>query len=356
MSNPRRRSAPQWWSNAPASSAIPALHMVQLPPVIRISTKLFALLLVVSLFSALFLPWQQTAAGTGRVIAFDRLQRDQIIEAPIKGRVVAWHVKEGDTVNEGQLIAEIADNDPLYTQRLSDQRDAVREQRDQARQAIDEIERQITSITQVRELTLDSMDAKLKMARNEVQGAELAVQGAEGKRKVNDLNFARVSELADRGLVSERDREVAESKAVTARAELFEKKAKLQEKRAKVLSIRAERESKASDFDAKLSEVRAKLSEARAKRAKASESLSKAEVKLAQQLQQRVTSPASRRDPGHPRAGWRQVRQRGRAARDDRARHPAASRGAVDLGQRHAARDARAQSAPAVRGMARRAV
>ena len=75
MSKARRRGSPQWWSNAPASSAIPALHMVQLPPIIKISTKLFTLLLIVSLFSVLFLPWQQTAAGTGRVIAFDRLQR-----------------------------------------------------------------------------------------------------------------------------------------------------------------------------------------------------------------------------------------------------------------------------------------
>ena len=63
-------------------------------------------------------PWRQNVSGKGRVVAYVPTDRTQSIEAPIKGRIIKWHVQEGSQVKAGQPIVDIADNDPLYLQRL----------------------------------------------------------------------------------------------------------------------------------------------------------------------------------------------------------------------------------------------
>lgn len=82
---------------------------------------------------ALFLaPWQQTAFGVGRVIAYTPEERQQVIEARIKGRITRWYVTEGSTVKKGDLIAEIADNDPQLFERIEEERRAVQSQQKNA--------------------------------------------------------------------------------------------------------------------------------------------------------------------------------------------------------------------------------
>ncbi|MEM1350605.1 MAG: hypothetical protein AAGI01_18735, partial [Myxococcota bacterium] len=64
----------------------PAMHTVQLPGIILISARALTVALLVFILSALFLPWQQTATANGRIIAFTPDERDQAIQAPVKGR------------------------------------------------------------------------------------------------------------------------------------------------------------------------------------------------------------------------------------------------------------------------------
>ncbi len=73
----------------------------------------------------IFLPWQQTARGTGRVIAYSPNDRQQEISAPVEGRIAKWHVVEGSKVREGDLIVELTDNDPEILERLRQERDAL---------------------------------------------------------------------------------------------------------------------------------------------------------------------------------------------------------------------------------------
>jgi len=72
-----------------------------------------------------FLPWQQTSVGAGRVVAFSPVDRQQEINSPIEGRVQKWHVSEGSKVAAGQLIVELADNDPEILERLGMERAAL---------------------------------------------------------------------------------------------------------------------------------------------------------------------------------------------------------------------------------------
>ncbi|MCS6838255.1 MAG: efflux RND transporter periplasmic adaptor subunit [Bdellovibrionaceae bacterium] len=73
----------------------------------------------------LFIPWQQTAVGKGRVIAFLPTERVQAITTHIAGRIQKWHVTEGSFVEEGDLLAEIIDNDPEILNRLRSEEQAA---------------------------------------------------------------------------------------------------------------------------------------------------------------------------------------------------------------------------------------
>lgn len=274
-----------------SSASVVAMHQVQLPEHIRWSTRLMLFSLVATALFILLAPWQQTSVTHGKVIAYAPQERDQPIEAPIKGRLTRWHVQEGDQVVAGQLLAELSDNDPDYMNRLVEQRDAVEAQKAAAFSAIADYDSQLESQRKVKALQLDSYAAKIRMAEFGVSAARRELDAAVGEEKAASLNYERKKTLAEQGLSSTRDVELAEYKATKAKASVDKARAYLAEKRSKVLSEKASRESKASEMDAKISEVNAKLASQREKLAKTQESFSKAEVKVSQQTQTQIHAP-----------------------------------------------------------------
>lgn len=85
----------------------------------------------------MFLPWQQSVAGTGSVIAYSPDERRQLISAPIDGRVERWHVAEGVKVSKGDVIVDLVDNDPGIVERLRAEREATQRRLDAAREALE---------------------------------------------------------------------------------------------------------------------------------------------------------------------------------------------------------------------------
>ena len=77
-------------TTAPLFSAAPPLPALSLASPARF-TRIFSRLLLVSFavlaIALLFLPWRQFVAGTGRVIAFNPLDRRVNVEAQVSGRV-----------------------------------------------------------------------------------------------------------------------------------------------------------------------------------------------------------------------------------------------------------------------------
>jgi multidrug efflux pump subunit AcrA (membrane-fusion protein) len=74
----------------------------------------------------LFLPWTQNIRARGSVTTLRQEQRPQQLPTVIPGKVVKWHVKEGDFVKEGDTlvqITEVKDDyfDPELLQRTQEQ-------------------------------------------------------------------------------------------------------------------------------------------------------------------------------------------------------------------------------------------
>lgn len=101
------------------------LRLTQTPLFYRRFSKIIWIVLVGTFLIVGLLPWVQTIQGKGRVIAYSADERNQSVDAPIKGRLGKWFVQEGSQVKKGDPIVEIFDNDPDLLQRLKLERDAI---------------------------------------------------------------------------------------------------------------------------------------------------------------------------------------------------------------------------------------
>ncbi len=91
----------------------------------RISS--FLIVLLVFFLAAMFLPWIQTAPGTGYITAFNPINRVQKIIAPVNGRIQHWFVYDGAKVKKGQKIVSMIDIDPYALNRLESEKLALQE-------------------------------------------------------------------------------------------------------------------------------------------------------------------------------------------------------------------------------------
>lgn len=104
------------------------LSIHDLPDVSKLITRLTVVFCLFILIFLIVVPWQQTADGSGKVMAYLPQDRVQNIHATVGGRIKQWFVKEGSFVKKGDPVMEIIDIDPNYMARLKVEFDAVKSQ------------------------------------------------------------------------------------------------------------------------------------------------------------------------------------------------------------------------------------
>jgi adhesin transport system membrane fusion protein len=258
---------------------------------LRVAGRLVVVVFVLVIGALVFAPWQQSVRGGGRVIAFAPLERQQEIKAPIAGRVVDWHVQEGQHVEEGQPIATISDNDPGLPERLARARDAARERLDAARHTGEVLAQQISALETARTASVSAARERVDMARSRLTAAEQAGDAAIAAKRAADLQLTRTRALAGDGLTSTRSLELAELAVQTADADVARARAAIAAARAEVQSLRAEQTRTDAAMVADVERVRASLQAAKAEVANADGVVQEREVALARQATMRVVAP-----------------------------------------------------------------
>lgn len=240
---------------------------------------------------SMFVPWQQSISGSGRVIAYIPSERRQPIQAPVSGRVVRWHVIEGSQVQEGDPLVELIDNDPLLMERLAAERAAVALKLDSYSNRARTFEAQIGTAETVQQSDIVTAQAKLRAAGEKLRAAEQKLKAAEAAATTAEINVERVRQLAERGLSAQRDRELAElaaMKATTeregARADVAAAQGDLDAARGTLDKARAEGANKVQDAEAKLRSGESDAADARA-------SLERLNVKIGRQASQLIRAP-----------------------------------------------------------------
>jgi multidrug resistance efflux pump len=300
---------------------LPSMELVKSSRFARRMAKLLVFLMTTGLAFLVMAPWQQSVKGTGNVIAFAPLERTQVIEAPVKGRIVDWGpgIHENAQVTKDQVIVEIRDLDEDYSARLLDQvRNselqvaAARQQFEASQSALTAamtitgaFEAQVKAYAVVKEETIAAQDAYITMSKEKIRAEQQQLSEYQAALPQLEAEFERSKRLSDAGNLAlqkfqEVERKLGEAKAKVSRAEAYVSSAK-----ADLEGKTREREAKAQkaqvDIDyaeANLRKARGDIAKAQGDVAKSQQELSKAEkdlleyrVKAARQQNQIVRAP-----------------------------------------------------------------
>lgn len=277
-----------WPSDACDARALKGLEVHRR---VRALARVVYLVLAVSPALLLLVPWQQNILGEGQVVALSPTERQQLIEAPLDGRVVRWAVREAQRVKQGDPLIELNDNDPELIARLRDQRDAVRARADAIAREAAAHDANAAGLEAARVLAVQAAEERVSMARNRTLAAEQALEAAEGAALTAGLHRDRQAALAEKGLASRRTVELADLDVVRARTEVERARAALEAARREEASLVAERDRAGLELEARAVSARASAEKARADLEAARGELARVAVSLARQGTQEVLAP-----------------------------------------------------------------
>lgn len=268
-----------------------SLALVKRPRWVRPFGILLGLLFLAMPIGMIWLPWQQNIRGWGRVTATAPLERQQMVKAPISGRVVRWWVREGSQVLEGDRLVEISDIDPAFMERLVSQRDALRAKNERSRDKINSYEQQIANLASTRDLSESAAALRVSMAREKLRAADASALAAKAALKAAEIQLQRHQNLVRDGLVSTRDFDVAQRDHEVARTSLESATAASKSASEELKATQVEQERIVAEFGARIDAARASLFEAQAELQESLASLAKLDIDVSRQQSQVVTAP-----------------------------------------------------------------
>ena len=268
-----------------------AIELVPAPRAIRkLAVVLIAMLMLVPIVLVLT-PWRQNIPAAGRVVALNPLDRLQTIPAPVTGRLVKLLVQEGDQVQEGDVLAEMADQDPQFAERLQQQLDFAEDKVDAARREVQAYTQQLENLTTARELALSTARFERSMEEDAVRAAEQKRSAAEAELRQKQADRDRRERLFRRGVVSELDFQKAEADFLAAEANLEAARADVARASNSERARDAEIGRISSDLQARIDATESSREQARAKVALAEKERTDARTAVERQQTQVVRAP-----------------------------------------------------------------
>lgn len=163
--------------------------------------------LIVALLIILFLPWTQNIRAKGSVTTLRQEQRPQQVNTIIPGRVLKWYVKEGDMVEAGDTILQLAETkddylDPQLLNRTEEQLLAKKLSLGYYRNKVNTADTQIGALSEALELKLNQLQNKLQQLSLKVQSDSMEAVAANNDLRIATQQFNRQKAMYDSGLVS----------------------------------------------------------------------------------------------------------------------------------------------------------
>lgn len=174
----------------------------------KASTIRFWLLgLLIALIIIMFLPWTQNIRARGNVTAWRQEDRPQEINSIIGGRIIKWYVREGDLVQRGDTLAQLAEVkvdylDPNLVARTKEQLDAKEQTVNFYNNKVQTTELQIGALQQALEIKISQLENKLRQQRIKVESDSMEMVAATNDFQIATKQFARQKTMFDSGLVS----------------------------------------------------------------------------------------------------------------------------------------------------------
>jgi multidrug resistance efflux pump len=166
---------------------------------------------LIGLFTALtillFLPWTQNIRARGTVTALRQEDRPQEINTIIGGRIVKWQVKEGDYVQKGDTLVQLAEIkdaylDPQLVDRTREQLEAKEQTVGYYNNKVQTSGLQIDALKNALSIKITQLENKLAQQRVKVQSDSIDMVAAANDFSIAAKQFERQRTMFDSGLVS----------------------------------------------------------------------------------------------------------------------------------------------------------
>ncbi len=260
------------------------------PIAARIARSLLIFFLALLVFLALT-PWQQNVRGIGRVVAYIPADRQQMIGAPVEGRIARWLVKEGSRVKQGEVIAELLDNDPLLLQRLANERQALLDRQQAVENRVETFREQLRMAELSRPQALAAAQSRVEMAKQRQAATAQALDAARAARQTASLNLTRQQSLQQKGLASRRTLELAQLDMAQRSADSDRAQATLAAAKNEVDALNADWQKLVADTTGGVEKTRAELNKVIEDQNYVRADLLKLETRLARQQTQTIAVP-----------------------------------------------------------------
>ncbi|MEZ6120559.1 MAG: HlyD family efflux transporter periplasmic adaptor subunit [Pirellulaceae bacterium] len=276
-----------------ARHQLPAFRLVQSSRTIRRFANILLFLLILTIPAMSLLPWQQSARGTGNVIAYVPQERRQTVTAPVKGiiAVVAPNLKEGARVSKGDFILELQPNAPNLVAQLNSQQSDLETKLATSVTKADLYSQQIEDYSDARDFAVAAAEELVDAAQAKLQGKQDVLKGYEAKELQARQNYERQKTLFEKKLLPEKEFEkykkdwdvelanlnAAKQEVVAAGKELAAKQNELQQKQ--------------REMQIKVDYARTMLEDAKGQQATVQKEITDLKIKLGELDRRVVTAP-----------------------------------------------------------------
>jgi multidrug resistance efflux pump len=277
-----------------SEALMPSLQLARSSRQARRIAVVLLILLVATIGLMTFAPWQQTITGEGYVVAYAPRERQQTLEATIKGRIVRWNEElvENSRVAKGDFIAEIRDIDDQYADRLQGQLENTTAILDSSKKIVEATEGQLNAYRRVQTEIEAAQNAYVQSAMEKVSAAEQKLAIAEAAIPQLKAAFARAKELQAAGNIALEKLQEIERKLLESEGKVKEESANLSAARAELRGKQSDREAYIHKAAADVSYYEGALDKAKAEVSKADKELHDMENKVARQnTQLMITAP-----------------------------------------------------------------
>ena len=246
---------------------------------------------IIGVPALIFAPWVQNVSGIGTVVGTTPFERQQTIDTAVEGRVTKYYVIEGTKVKAGDLIAEVADNDPLILERLKEERNLLGMRVDQAKSRVTAQEVALHQIELSRRNALESARSRIKVAEDNIKAAQNSLISAEAVFTANKLNLDRVKIGLASGLFSQRQYEQQVQANASSEADVDRAKASLQASINEKYARDADYQKIETDFQNSIATANATLAAGKSDVANSAAEMQRVEVRVSRQQTQTVRAP-----------------------------------------------------------------
>ncbi|OYU56889.1 MAG: biotin attachment protein [Chitinophagaceae bacterium BSSC1] len=216
--------------------------------------------ILIGLVVVAFLPWTQNIRAKGAVTTLRQEQRPQELNTIIAGKVVKWHVKEGDFVKAGDTILQLGEVkveyfDPQLLERTKQQITAKQMANQGYASKAQTAAVQIDALIEGRKLKLSQLDNKIKQQYLKLQSDSMDLAAVNNEYSVSKRQIDAAKLMLDSGVISLTDYERRKVSFQNSQAKRIGSESKFLQSKQELNNLFIEKNSTVQEYTDKISKA-----------------------------------------------------------------------------------------------------